>query len=768
MRVEPFEKNKLDLRREYAKEMFKLFPAYLPTQSRAQFQEDTQVKYLPYYAYEEILATFGNRPGESESTSLLAPAERLATYLTDYLPGDPISRMEASEYLESRRQSVLAIFEGKQVTADQAQLLIQSADAAWAGLRGEDERIARRALLRLVRVADAGEQGGDTRLLLRLSEFDRAAQAILRNLGATPLVTIERDMVSGEAAIQLSNDELLRNWPLLQSWIHEDREFLLWRQKLNIAIAEWKSLNEDSGAMLTGGPLELAKDMKAARAEDLNENEIVYIDRCVYEDEQRKERERRHADERSALQQQTEVLMQTSKETLQRRRLRAIIVSAVVLLSFAAIGWREYKQTTALAIKEQLTQKAAAATAEGDREEGRRNFDKAIEKYDEAVSLDPSFKLAYYSRGRVYLERRQLDEAIEDFDAVIRLDENYAEAHVGRGDVYWQKRDLANALAAYNRAIQLKSNLSDAYVNRGKVLSEQRNLKQALADYDRAIELSSDNPNAYLWRGDAYSRSGAYDRALSDFNQALKQKPDLSEAKIKRADALIKRGGAGDNEQAINDINTALIDEVTYDPAPFLNRGKAHKNTGNAKLARDDFNQAIKLSQGKSEYTKIKEEASAQLQQLQPKQTPTPLVVSVPPVIANPTIYLRYRDTKDLSIINRIATALDRLSNSKYKVASGYQQITLPTTGDVHYFYQEDAEAATKIKDIVNRTLRASRIPQTLELKPNLKYGKRPPQGWIEVWLPSLPPPVYRPGIKNDPAKSAPEGQQQSYKPIKD
>jgi hypothetical protein len=255
MRVEPFEKTKLDLRREYAKELFKLFPSHLAPQSRAQFQEDTQVKYLPYYAYEEILATFGNRPGESESTSLLAPAERLTAYLTDYLPGEQISRMEASESLESRRQSVLALFEGKQVTADQAQLLIQSADAALAGLRREDERIARRALLRLVRVATPGETSGDTRLLVRLSEFDEATQTALRNLGATPLVTIGRDPASSEAAAQLSGDELLRNWPRLQSWIQEDREFLLWRQNLNVAIAEWKRVNEDNGALLTGAPL---------------------------------------------------------------------------------------------------------------------------------------------------------------------------------------------------------------------------------------------------------------------------------------------------------------------------------------------------------------------------------------------------------------------------------------------------------------------------------------------------------------------------------
>src|SRR5262249_21610918 len=141
----------------------------------------------------EILATFGNRPGESEGTSLLAPAERLTGYLTDFLPGEQISRMEVSEQLISRRQAILAMFEGKEASDDPTQLLIQSADAAWASLSPEDEKIARRALLRLVRVALPSERSGNTRLLVRLSEFSAASQAVLRSLAGAPMITIERD-----------------------------------------------------------------------------------------------------------------------------------------------------------------------------------------------------------------------------------------------------------------------------------------------------------------------------------------------------------------------------------------------------------------------------------------------------------------------------------------------------------------------------------------------------------------------------------------------
>jgi tetratricopeptide (TPR) repeat protein/cellulose biosynthesis protein BcsQ len=739
MRVEPFEKVKLDTRREYAKKMFDVFPAHLAPQLRAQFQEDTQVKYLPYYAYEEILATFGNRPGESESTSLLAPAERLTAYLTDYLRGETISRMVASEYMESRRQSVLAFFEGQQVIADPSQLLILSADATWAGLKPDDERVARRALLRMVRVADAGEQGGDTRLLLRLSKFDRAAQNVLRNLAATPLVTLDPDSTPEESLVQLASDDLLRYWPRLQSWIQEDREFLLWRQKLNVAVTEWRRLHEDNGALLTGAPLELAKNWQSRRADDLNENEISYIARCVAEEERRiresEEIVKRHAVERMEL-------IKDNQQSQRRRRVRAAIVAFATLIAFSLSGWWVYQ-------KQLSRQTAGDQTAAGNALVDE-NSDRAIEKYEAAIRIDPSYAPAYIGLGRAYFGKGLFDKSLDNFNKGITLDANNASAYVGRGDVYWQKRDLDNALADYDRAIKIEPELSEAFTKRGKVLAAQDKPDKAVNDYNQAIKLSSNNnPDAFLWRGEARSMKGDYDGALADFDQAIKLKPGQSEAYIKRADALLKRGAPGDSQQVIADVNTGLgqptSQETAYNPAPFLNRGKAYKSIGYVKEASADLDRAIKLSQDKREYAKIKDEATKQLRELQPKPTPTPSVPVQALALPNPTIYLHYRDTKDLSILNRIAAALKRPSKEskepKYTVAPGVQLVTQPTTGDVRYFHQEDEVNAAEIKEIVDRVIKFSKIEKTLELKPALKFGNRVPRGWIEVWLPSLPAP---------------------------
>jgi tetratricopeptide (TPR) repeat protein/cellulose biosynthesis protein BcsQ len=750
MRVEPFEKVKLDTRREYAKKMFDVFPAHLAPQSRAQFQEDTQVKYLSYYAYEEILATFGNRPGESESTSLLAPAERLTAYLTDHLPGETISRMEASEYLESRRQSVLAFFEGQQVIADPSQLLILSADATWAGLKPEDERVARRALLRLVRLADVGEQGGDSRLLLRLSKFDRAAQNVLRNLAATPLITIDPDATPEESLVQLASDDLLRYWPRLQSWVQEDREFLLWRQKLNVAVTEWRRLSEDNGALLTGAPLELAKSWQSRRADDLNENEIAYIARCVAEEDRRlresEEIEKRHAVERMEL-------IKDNQQSRRRGRLRAVAVTAVVFFTLSVAGWRLYQSQTR---RDQAIDLTGEAT-----EVAKENADRAIGIYTQAVGVDPSYAQAYSGRGRSYFEKGRVDEALADFNEAIKLDGNNTSAYVGRGDVYWQKRDFPNALADYTRAIEIAPTLSEAYTKRGKVFAELNSLNKALGDYNRAIDINPKNSDAWVWRGEARSKSRDYDGAIADFDQSIKLKSAQSEAYIKRGETLLKRDQPGDSERAVVDFDAGLgSQDASYDPGPLLNRGKALKKIGKIKDASADFDKVLKLSQDKQEYSKIKSEAEAQLKELQPKPTPMPYIISAPRVLANPTIYLHYRDTRDLPTLNKIALALKRPSKEwKFVVADKFELVTQQTTGDVRYFHQEDEANAGKIREIVERILKSSRIEKSLELKSVLKFGNRVPQGWIEVWLPTLPAPSMN--IQNIPYQQRSKAQAQ-------
>jgi FxsC-like protein len=97
-RVENSEKDKLELAREAAKERFDRFLWHIDQEKRGPYWGEVEIAYVPFYAYEEILATFGDKP--FQTTSILASTERLATYVTGVETQlEPVSEVERQRVL---------------------------------------------------------------------------------------------------------------------------------------------------------------------------------------------------------------------------------------------------------------------------------------------------------------------------------------------------------------------------------------------------------------------------------------------------------------------------------------------------------------------------------------------------------------------------------------------------------------------------------------------------------------------------------------------
>jgi tetratricopeptide (TPR) repeat protein len=81
MRVDQGEKERVEAGRAFADRLFAGLPTGMPDTERRQYWGAVEVPYQPFYAFEEILAVFGDRPGMPGS--LLSSFERLAAHLTD-------------------------------------------------------------------------------------------------------------------------------------------------------------------------------------------------------------------------------------------------------------------------------------------------------------------------------------------------------------------------------------------------------------------------------------------------------------------------------------------------------------------------------------------------------------------------------------------------------------------------------------------------------------------------------------------------------------
>jgi tetratricopeptide (TPR) repeat protein len=88
-------------------------------------------------------------------------------------------------------------------------------------------------------------------------------------------------------------------------------------------------------------------------------------------------------------------------------------------------------------------------------EADKRDYDRAIQDLDHAISLDPNLALAFLNRGRAFSGKRDHDRAIQDYDQAIRLDPNLALAFNNRGDTYNDKREYDRGIQDLDHAISL-------------------------------------------------------------------------------------------------------------------------------------------------------------------------------------------------------------------------------------------------------------------------------------------------------------------------
>jgi len=186
--------------------------------------------------------------------------------------------------------------------------LAQRAEAEFERFTPAEQAAARRLFSRLVRVARPEEGAEDTRQQLNLETADAVTSKIALTLAGPEvrLLVMGRDDQNRCQTVEVAHEALIRNWERLRSWVNEDREFLLWRQRLQVALEGCELSHHDPGSLLRGLPLVEAEHWVARRTQDLSNEERRFVaesialrEREAEENEQRKRdevaRAQRHA-----------------------------------------------------------------------------------------------------------------------------------------------------------------------------------------------------------------------------------------------------------------------------------------------------------------------------------------------------------------------------------------------------------------------------------------------------------------------------------------
>ncbi len=222
---------------------------------------------------------------------------------------------------------------------------------------------------------------------------------------------------------------------------------------------------------------------------------------------------------------------------------------------------------------------------------------KAIEYYDAAIALEPSYAIAFAEKAFCYTSLRDfkwlpsdqtLPQGLEASERAIALDDNLAESQLAVGRILLHYRwNVRDALAAFRKAVAINPNSAEAHVQIGFCLSLMGRHEEAMSyariaenldplslmnmffttliygqarDFDAVMEngqkLIDLEPNffgGHMWAGLGYFTLGRNEDAISELELASKLNPgSFTQGYLASVHAL-----AGDRERAL-ELTSAL------------------------------------------------------------------------------------------------------------------------------------------------------------------------------------------------------------------
>jgi tetratricopeptide (TPR) repeat protein len=160
-----------------------------------------------------------------------------------------------------------------------------------------------------------------------------------------------------------------------------------------------------------------------------------------------------------------------------------------------------------------------------------------------------------YRNGHVFRERRDWERAIVAYSQAIAEDGEFASFYLYRGISYFRQKNYDKALGDYNNAIELEPKFASAYNWRGMLFSARKEYQKARSDYDQAILLDPGNGYAYTNLGNLWLRQKKYEDAL---RYQLRAKECLPEHPIILLNLACVYACSGQADQAVDTLEEAL------------------------------------------------------------------------------------------------------------------------------------------------------------------------------------------------------------------
>jgi TolB-like protein/cytochrome c-type biogenesis protein CcmH/NrfG len=218
------------------------------------------------------------------------------------------------------------------------------------------------------------------------------------------------------------------------------------------------------------------------------------------------------------------------------------------------------------------------------------SFDTALELYEEALRLDPEFKLAWIGLASAYMNNywifggnlKDRENARDAIDHARALDPDFPELYMAEGFYwYWGHLDYDQAIIHLNKAIDQMPGNAEAHMWLGWASRRDGQWENAVDSVQESLRLDPRVVASWVGLSGTLGMLERHEEALAAAETARNLEPDNYWAKSAEADQLVR--GAGDIDRALTLMVGA---QHTGDPASIFSYIDLH-------VLAKDFDEAL-------------------------------------------------------------------------------------------------------------------------------------------------------------------------------
>ena len=154
----------------------------------------------------------------------------------------------------------------------------------------------------------------------------------------------------------------------------------------------------------------------------------------------------------------------------------------------------------------------------------------AIDEVNALIKDYPKSSLLLNLVGTFYKSIKMPDKAIQSFENAITIKPDYAEAYNNLGATLQELGRLDMAVKNYEEALSIKPDYAEAYNNLGNICRENGQQDMAFKNYEKALTIKPDYAMAHYNFGIALKESGQRDTAVKSLEKALAIQPNYVKA----------------------------------------------------------------------------------------------------------------------------------------------------------------------------------------------------------------------------------------------